>query len=122
MVPARSGSPEARVYVRELARFLGERPSKLLKFARSRGFLHKCGWMPGFPRQYYVTEYGAMRLIAYIRAWQAQQMKHGRTIHEWRAYRAEAKKRERLAAKRAAAVEPPDGLSLSVGVSREPES
>lgn len=94
MVPARSGGPEARVWVGELAQFLNERPSRLIKYARNRGFLHR---VPGTVRmraKYYVTEYGAMRLIAYIRAWQTEQWRDGLPILEHR-------RRDRLA-KRAA--------------------
>lgn len=113
MVPTRSGRPEARVYVSELAKFLGEPTGKLLRFARSRGFLHKGPHIQGYGRPNYVTEYGAMRLIAYIRAWQSEQLIYGRTILEWRAYRAEAKRREyarkKLAAKQLAVVAGPDG-------------
>jgi hypothetical protein len=95
MVPARSGSPEARVWIHELAPFLSERPSRLIEYARKRGFLHRVRRMPHTKHVFYVSEYGAMRLIAYIRAWQAEQWPKGRPILEHRVREAAQKRAER---------------------------
>ena len=95
MVPARSGSPEARVWLHELSVFLSEPIGHLVAYARKRGFLHKIGRIPHTKHVYYVSEYGAMRLIAYIRAWQTQEWRKGRPMLEQRERRREEARAER---------------------------
>jgi hypothetical protein len=85
MVPARSGKPEARVYVRELARFLSEPSGKLVKYAKKRGFLYRT-YAYGRGIVYYVSEYGAMRLIAYIRTMQGAMHHANKPYFERREY------------------------------------
>lgn len=106
IIPARSGKPEARVYVHELAAFLNEPRRVLLDYARKRGFLYRARYHSSFTATHYVSEYGAMRLIAYVRARQGEQYMGGKNTLELR--EADAL-RKRLARSKARMVNAPDG-------------
>lgn len=93
MVPARSATPEGRVYLRELGPFLGEPITRLVKWARRRNFLYSTGALPQFGKQYYVTDYGAMRLIAHFRMKQGEKYAEGHDYFKWKTYKRDEKRR-----------------------------
>lgn len=67
MVPPRPGDYQGRVYVTELAEFLGNGAHVLKRFAKKHGFLRKAGRGGARAGIYYVSEYAALRMIAYFR-------------------------------------------------------
>lgn len=91
-----------RVYLRELAAYLHHKPRDLRIFANNQGILYWQGRGAGRASVPYVSEQGAMRIIAHIRAIQGAEYLEGRPFHELRlaaaAYmtRAKARKLEKL--------------------------
>lgn len=71
VVPTCSVVYRNRVYLRDLSRFLGHRMGPIVAYAKSNRLLKKayCGHMH---YERYVTEWGAMLIIAHIRALQEQ--------------------------------------------------
>lgn len=70
-----------RVYVRELAAYLGHDPRDLRRYARERGLLHRSA---GYPRShvlFWVSAETATRLIAMVRAKQGAVYLGGRDYH-----------------------------------------
>lgn len=97
IIPAWSGKPEARVYVHELAKFLNEPITVLTDYARKRGFLKRSPRHKRCPRVFHVSEYGAMRLIAYVRALQGERHMAGKRFFEEREADARWHRLKRLA-------------------------
>lgn len=81
MVPARSGTTKERVYLTELAAFLGHSVVALRRFAKSNGLLKRVSIGACRSPLSYVTPYGAQRLIAYARAIQGDWHLKGRDFH-----------------------------------------
>lgn len=67
VVPGRPGDYRGRVYVTELAKYLGNGEHALKRFAKKHGLLRKAGRGTGRAGIYYVSEYAALRMIAYFR-------------------------------------------------------
>lgn len=81
VVPARSVPTEERIYLKELAKFLHHRTGVLRQFAKKRALLHKVSLGISKEPAEYLTPYGAMRVIAYIRALQGAEYLSGRDFH-----------------------------------------
>lgn len=81
-MPACSGVRGERFYVAELARYLGIQPRVLHKYARRHRLLHFVSMGPARHAQPYVTELGALRLIAYARVHQGAWYVKGKDYHE----------------------------------------
>lgn len=67
LVPERKGRSEGRVYIPDLASYLALNERKLYIFAREHGLLKWASRGSGRKGAWYVTEEGAMRLIAVFR-------------------------------------------------------
>ena len=67
VVPGRPEAYRGRVYVMELAEFLGNGAHVLKRFAKKHGFLRKAGRGGARAGIHYVSEYAALRMIAYFR-------------------------------------------------------
>lgn len=93
VVPDPGDRTTERVFLTELARYLHHRSSYLKAFAKQHGFLRSSPTQCG--RAYWVRPYGAMRIIAYIRALQGDAYLQGKQFHEERAKWAEQAKRKR---------------------------
>lgn len=62
----RAAPSKERIYVTDLAKHLDVRATRILRFGRKHRLLHKdC-----YREPVWMTPLGAMRAIAYIRAWQ----------------------------------------------------
>jgi hypothetical protein len=62
----RAAPSRERIYVKDLAKYLDIRATRILRYARKHRLLHQeCYREPP-----HVTPLGAMRIILYIRAWQ----------------------------------------------------
>jgi hypothetical protein len=101
-----TGDQRKRVFVRELAEYLGHPLVRLMKFARRTGLLHYAPGGLGRMPIPYVTEYGAQRVIAYCRVVQGAVYVQGKDYHAIAAHLAQqnaiwhaaAKARQRAAA------------------------
>jgi hypothetical protein len=71
-----------RVFVRELAKYLHHNPGAVRRYANRHGFLYWVRQGPNRPPLPYVTEAGAMRIIAYFRALQGGMYLKGYKFHE----------------------------------------
>jgi hypothetical protein len=93
VVPARAGVTKERVWLSELARYLRQRTQVLRRFAKRQGLLKKAHGHT-ISDLYYVSPYGAQRIIAYIRAIQGDAYLHGKQPLERteRQYRARLRK------------------------------
>jgi len=100
-----------RIWLRDLARFLGARRGHVHKLAKKLGLWH-AGATCRDPD--WVTPYGAMRLIAHIRASQQARYEKGERVHEEQA-RDRAWKRKKLAKLRAGTDAEPQLGGRSVG-------
>jgi hypothetical protein len=122
LVPACSGPLRERVYVTELAKYLGIHIRILRKYARRHRLLHYATRGTGVEPIAYVTEHGAMRLISFARVVQGKVYAAGKDFHaineatvaSVRAYKARKKARleaeaATLAIKRALVVGRGDG-------------
>lgn len=85
ILPARTATWGTRVFLKDLAEYLHERTSKLCVRARGWGILHRIGLGSGRASEYWVTEQGALRLIAHFRALQGAEYMAGRQFHEVKA-------------------------------------
>lgn len=94
VVPARSVGNRNRVYLKELAQYLHQQTGRLRKFARRHEMLR------GPRMAEWVSEYAAMRLIAYVRRMQGAIYETGESFHEVRAREARWQ-RQKQARKRA---------------------
>jgi hypothetical protein len=81
VVPARTGVTKERIWLAELGRYLRHSPSVIRKFAKREGLLKKAHGHT-ISNLYYVSPYGAQRIIAYIRALQGDAYLHGHQHHE----------------------------------------
>lgn len=85
----------------ELAQYLGARGGILRRFAKKSGLLHRASAHSGGDL-YYVSVYGAQRVIAYVRALQGDEYLNGRDYHglreKWRVQKAAEMARKRLKA------------------------
>lgn len=95
MVPARPGVTKERVWLAELGRYLGCDRAALRRFAKRQGLLKRASGH-AVTRVYYVTPYGAQRLIAYIRAIQGDAYLHGKQPLEDMVRRSEREAAARL--------------------------
>lgn len=95
MVPAWPGWDKERVYVKEIAQFLRHRTGLIRKFAREAGLLRKVSLGPARPGAEYVSPYGAMRIIAWVRAQQGQVYLEGKDLHAIREKQREYNRRVR---------------------------
>lgn len=93
MVPPYSGWDKERIYVKELAQFLHHRTGLIKRFAKEEGLLRKVSCGHGRPAAYYVSPYGAMRIIAWVRAMQGQVYLEGKDYHGLRAKQREWNRR-----------------------------
>lgn len=84
VVPARSVLDKDRVYVRELAQYLGHSLLAIRKFARKYGYLKKASRGASRTPITYVSPYAAMRIIAHIRRIQGEVYERGKDFHEIR--------------------------------------
>lgn len=84
VVPARSVATEERIYLKELAKFLHHRSGVLRQFAKKRALLHTVSLGSSKGAAEYLTPYGAMRVIAYIRALQGAEYQRGKDFHRIR--------------------------------------
>jgi hypothetical protein len=102
IVPVRGGPTEERVYLRDLAKYLHHNGGAIRRFGKKRALLHRVRCGNGRAAEEYFSPYGALRVIAYIRALQGEGYRRGRPFHEQReqgaAYMREymRKQRERL--------------------------
>ena len=91
-----------RVYLRELAAYLHHKVRELRVFANNQGILYWQGRGAGRSSVPYVSEQGAMRIIAHVRAIQGAEYLEGKPFHELRLAaaaqmaRSNARKREIL--------------------------
>lgn len=91
-----------RVYLYELSKYLHHKVRDLRIFANNQGILYWHGRGAGRAKVPYVSEQGAMRIIAHIRAIQGAEYLEGKAFHELRLAaaaclaRAHARKREKL--------------------------
>lgn len=92
MVPARAGVTKERIWLAELGTYLGYSRPALKRFAKRHGLLRKASGH-AVTRVWYVSPYGAQRIIAYIRAIQGDAYLHGKQPLEGL-----AKRRELMAA------------------------
>lgn len=81
VVPARTGVTKERVWLSELGTYLGHNRSALKKFAKRQGLLRRASGH-AVTKAWYVSPYGAQRIIAYIRAIQGDAYLHGHQHHE----------------------------------------
>lgn len=95
MVPARAGVTKERIWVAELGLYLGHDRRVLRKFAKRQGLLRRATGH-GLDKAWYVSAYGAQRIIAYIRALQGAAYMHGKQPLEQLAHRRELKLRKQL--------------------------
>ena len=109
VVPTRSEVSSAalkeRVFLADLARYLHHRIGVLRKFGKKEGLIRRAGRGGAHPPAEYVSVYGAMRIIAYVRAIQGENYLHGRQFHEQNEHESEQHRirvRERLLSKHAA--------------------
>jgi hypothetical protein len=83
LLPGRSGHTQERVYVKELERYLDDQVRACYRFAKRQGLLKWVSWgTSGAGGLWYVTPYGAQRVIAYIRARQGAVYLEGKDFHE----------------------------------------
>lgn len=86
LLPGRSGRTEERVYVKDLERYLDDKLCACYRFAKKQGLLKWLSWgSSGAGGLWYVTPYGAQRVIAYIRARQGAVYLEGKDFHEQQA-------------------------------------
>jgi len=86
VVPTRSEVSSAalkeRVFLADLARYLHHRIGVLRKFGKKEGLIRRASRGTAHDPAEYVSAYGAMRIIAYVRAIQGENYLHGRQFHE----------------------------------------
>jgi hypothetical protein len=121
-----TGDQRKKVFIKELAQYLGHPRRHVTKFARRQGLLHYASIGVGLAAVPYVTEYGAQRVIAYCRVIQGGVYVQGKDFHAlleraraedaryWQRKRARmaieaAAKANRLALMAAVVVAEPDG-------------
>lgn len=81
MVPACSGNPKGRVFVKDLAYYLGHPIRSVYVWAREHGLLREAPRGPGQSRLYFVSEEAAMRIIAVFRVIQGKAYQEGEDFH-----------------------------------------
>ena len=84
VLPERSVLRGERIYIRELTEFLGYKGGIVRRFAKRSGLIKRVSVGATRAPAEYVTVYGAMRVIAYIRALQGDMYNKGRMFHEER--------------------------------------
>jgi hypothetical protein len=77
VVPQRAVVTKERIWLAELGAYLGYSRPALKKFAKRQGLLRKASGH-AVTRVWYVSPYGAQRIIAYIRAIQGDAYLHGK--------------------------------------------
>ena len=83
LLPGRSGHTQERVYVKDLERYLDDQVRACYRFAKRQGLLKWVSWgTSGAGGLWYVTPYGAQRVIAHIRARQGEVCLQGKGYHE----------------------------------------
>lgn len=70
-----------RVYVKELAEYLGHPLVLVRRYLRQRRLMHKVSRGSSYPPIAYVTEATALRVIAHFRAIQGEQYLQGKDFH-----------------------------------------
>lgn len=98
VVSERPAPSKERIWVKELARYLGVRATFVVRFAKRAALLRSVN-IHAHGAQPYVSVYGAQRVIAYVRALQGDEYLNGRDYHElrekWRLDQAKAAERRR---------------------------
>lgn len=101
VVSERPVPSKERIWVTELAQYLGASSAIVKRFAKKRGLLHR-GSAHSAGKLYYVSVYGAQRVIAYVRALQGDEYLNGRDYHrirqQWREQQARKLARKALKA------------------------
>lgn len=82
MIPRSGERTEERVFVKELVQYLHHSAPVIMAFARRKGFLRYKS--AGGNQIYWVTPYGASRIIAYVRAIQGDTYLQGKDFHRLR--------------------------------------
>jgi len=100
VVPERTGVSKERIWLRELCKYLHHSPVTVKRFAKRHGLLRRASGH-ALGKAWYVSPYGAQRIIAYIRAMQGDAYLQGREFHDERERKTEYE-RKRLAFPRAA--------------------
>lgn len=77
-----TGDQRKKVFVKELAQYLGHPRAQIMRFARRTGLLHYVSLGSSHNAEPYVTEYGAQRIIAYCRVIQGALYVRGRDFHK----------------------------------------
>lgn len=80
VVPPRSGATNERVYILDLAQFLRIQSGQIVRLAKRWGFYRYKYYRPQLGPVAWVSPYGAMRIIAYIRACQGEMYLQG---YDW---------------------------------------
>lgn len=105
----RAAPSRERIYVKDLAKYLDIRATRILRYARKHRLLHQeCYREPP-----HVSAQGAMRIILYIRAWQQSTYEPGggRLYFEHKAWQRRQAEAKRLANSGAASdAEPQRGI------------
>jgi hypothetical protein len=125
VVPTRSEVSSAalkeRVFLKDLAKYLHHRIGVLRKFGKKEGLIRRAGLGTAHDPAEYVSAYGAMRIIAYVRAIQGDNYLHGRQFHEQNEHESEQhlrRVRERAALGKES-VAPSVGSCILVGRDRK---
>lgn len=77
-----TGDQRKKVFIKELAQYLGHPRAQIMRFARRTGLLHYVSLGSSHNAEPYVTEYGAQRIIAYCRVVQGALYVRGRDFHK----------------------------------------
>lgn len=98
MIPEAPRRADEKVFVKELSQYLHHSAVVILAFARKKGFLRH--QRAGGNKLFWVTPYGAARIIAYVRAIQGDTYLQGKDFHRlrerWAQEARRAKERKRM--------------------------
>jgi hypothetical protein len=117
ILPVRSVEHNDRVYLPELCKYLHHNPAYIRKFAKRQGILYRAGRGAGRQPIEYVSEWGAMRIIAHVRAIQGEIYQQGRDFHAVQEALA-AKRAKRLAENREKTAAVANELNLHSALAR----